>query len=184
MRTETKTQNRQFLNPEHLLRLIPLEPGMVVADFGSGSGHYAVAAATLVGKKGQVFALDVLEDALSQTATLARVVGVYNISTQLCNLEKIGSCRVPDTSCDLVILASLLHQAENKDNVIREAYRVLKTKGRILLVEWRPGTGAFGPPPEQRINKETAQKLLEKYGLRPLAEPAAGSFHYGLLYQK
>jgi ubiquinone/menaquinone biosynthesis C-methylase UbiE len=156
---------------------------MVVADFGAGSGHYAVASAELVGQSGEVFALDILEDPLSQIATSARLVGIHNISTQVCNLEKIGSCKLPDISCDLVIVSSLLHQVEQKDNVVREAYRVLKTGGKILAVEWTSEAG-FGPPVGDRIKKEEVRNLLEKHGFRPVKELPAGSFHYAFLYNK
>lgn len=172
----------KFLNPEKLLTTT-VTPGMTVADFGSGNGYYSVAAAFLVGKKGQVYAIDVMDDALSQTATLAKLSGLQNVSTKQCDLEKFGSCDLPETSCDLVIISSLMHQVENKDNVIREAYRVLKTGGRLLIVEWKPDS-RFGPPPSERLDRDQLRGLLEKYGFRPSGEQEAGSFHYALLYQK
>ena len=180
---QISTQRHTFLNPEQLLREIPLKPGMVVADFGCGNGYYAVAAGVIAGKKGRVFALDIMEDALSQTSTLARLVGLHNVSTEGCDLEKFGSCKLPDTVADMVIIASLLHQAENKDNIIKEAYRVLKTNGRLLVVEWNPDA-IFGPPIEDRLNKEQVRKLLEHHGFRPVSELPAGTFHYAFLYQK
>lgn len=174
---------RQFINPENLLRAVPLEPGMVVADFGSGNGYYSVAAGSMVGKKGQIFAIDILGDSLSQTATLANLVGLHNISTKLSDLEKLRGSTLPDTSCDLVIISSLFHQADNKDNITREAYRVLKTGGRVLVVEWQ-ADATFGPPIVDRMSKETVAKFLEKSSFRPVKELPAGSFHYALLYSK
>lgn len=173
----------QFLNPEHLLRAIPLESGMVVADFGCGNGHYTVAAAALAGKKGQVYSLDILEDCLSQTSTLAKLVGLRNVSTQLCDLEKFGSCTLPETSCDLVIVSSLFHQAENRENILREAYRVLKTGGQLLVVEWQSGA-PLGPPVSDRVSPEAMRTILERSSFRPVKELPAGSFHYALLYAK
>jgi ubiquinone/menaquinone biosynthesis C-methylase UbiE len=180
---QTKYKTKEFLRPEDLLRSIPLEPGMTVADFGAGNGHYAVAAGALVGTKGQVSAFDVMEDALSQTATLARLVGLHNITTRQCDLEKYGATKLPDTGTDFVILSSLLHQVRNRNEVLREAYRILKTGGQILVVEYTPDA-MFGPPVPQRLPKEEAAKLLEQYSFRPVKELQAGAFHYALLYQK
>lgn len=180
---QTPTKVKTFLNPEELLKAILLEPGMMVADFGCGNGYYSVASATIVGKKGQVFAVDILDDALSQTATLARLVGVPNVSTKLCDLEKLGACDLPETCCDLVIISSLLHQVADKDNVLREAYRILKTGGKILIVEWKLES-PFGPPSKDRLGAAAIRALLEKYSFRPISELEAGSFHYALLYQK
>lgn len=175
-------QNR-FLDPQMLLSEVPLAPGMVVADFGCGNGYYSTAAASKIGQKGQVFAIDIMLDALSQTATLAKMEGLRNIIMRQCDLEKFGACDLPETSCDLVIAASLLHQIENKDNAMREAYRALKTGGKILVVEWLP-EAKLGPAPRDRLLATEAKNLLEKNGFRPVKELAAGAFHYALLYQK
>lgn len=179
----TNTKTKQFLQPEQLLRDIPVIEGMVVADFGCGSGHYAAAAGILVGRKGQVFALDILEEALSQTAMMARLLGLHNITTKVCDLEKFNGSGLSATSCDLVMIVSLLHQVEHKDNILREGYRILKTGGQVLVADWILNT-FLGPPLADRINKDEAKSLLEKFGLRPLKELPAGNFHYALLYSK
>lgn len=178
-----QTKIKKFLQPDEILKEIPLAPGMVVADLGSGNGYYTVAAGVLVGKKGHVYAADILEEALSQTASLARMTRLNNISTHQCDLEAVGSCSVPETSCDLVILGSILHQVENKDNVIREAYRVLKTGGKLLVIEWKKDA-PLGPAQETRISRDEVASLLETHGLRPGKELPAGSFHYALVYEK
>lgn len=176
-------QHKIFLKPEELLKAAGLAPGMTVADFGCGNGYYSVAAATQVGIKGQIFAIDILEEALSQTATLAKLARVPNVSTMSCDLEKLGSCDLPDTGCDLVILTSILHQTKNRDNVVREAYRVLKTGGKLLVVEWRPDA-PFGPETADRVGQDEVDNLLTHFGFRPTKKLPAGSFHYALLYNK
>lgn len=174
---------QKFINPENLLAKIPIRPGMVIADFGAGSGHFSVAAGKLAGKKGQVWALDIMEDSLSQTATLAKLEGLHNVGTRICDLEKYGSCKVAETSCDLVILSGLLHQVEAKEAVLREAYRLLKTGGLLLICEWRPEAW-FGPDAQSRLSEKVARELLEHSSFRPVSELPAGAFHYALLYSK
>lgn len=177
------TKTEKFLNPEQVLTAVPLRPGMIVADFGTGNGHYAAAAGKLVGKKGQVWALDIMEDALSQTATLAKLEGLHNVSTRQCDLEKYGSCPVPEMAADIVVMSGLLHQVQDKDAVLREAYRVLKTGGLLLVTEWRPES-AFGPGSEDRLAPTATRALLEKSGFRPKGEVPAGAFHYAFIYEK
>lgn len=176
-------QARQFLNPEELLKSVPIEPGITVADLGCGNGYYSIAAGVLTGRQGQVYAIDVMEDALSQTASLAKLVGIQNVTTKQCDLEKFGSCEIPATSCDLAIMAGIMHQVENKDSVIKEAYWLLKTKGRLLVVEWERES-PLGPEKSRRVGKQDLKALLEKYSFRPMTELPAGSFHYALLYSK
>lgn len=187
MFTATKQNNshasQRFLNPESLLKLVPILPGMVIADFGCGNGYYSVAAGKLAGNKGEVYAVDLLEEALSQTSTLAQLVGVRSITTKQANLENFGSSEISSTSCDLVIMASLLHQVENKENPIREAYRVLKTGGKILVVEWKPES-PFGPEVKNRLKVDEVHTLLQDQGFRPFGELAAGAFHFAWVYVK
>ena len=180
---KSNLKHHSFLDPAELLQAVPAELGNVVADFGCGNGYYSVSAAQIVGSKGQVFALDIMEDALSQTASLAKTMGLSNISTRLCDLEKSGGAPINDTSCDLVIISSLLHQVEKKDIMLKEAYRVLKTGGKLLVVEWKPDAN-LGPAVSSRIAKNETAELLEKHGFRPISEIPAGSFHYGFLYSK
>ena len=186
MTTLTTIRNpktRQFVDPEKLLKAVPLEPNMRVVDMGCGNGHFAVTAGSMIGSKGQVEALDILDEALSQTATLARLRGIQNVSTRICNLELFGSCPLAEQDFDLVIMAGILHQLENPSNAVREAYRLLKTGGRLLVVEWTPES-PLGPVASERQDKETIRRLLETHSFRPERELPAGSFHYALLYAK
>ena len=171
------------MDPPSIVASFGVEAGMRIADFGSGNGYYAVAAGVLAGRSGQVFAIDVLEDSLSQTAALAKLTGIQNVTTKQCNLEKFGSCDLAETSCDLVLMSGIMHQAENRDSVIKEAYRVLKTGGRLLVVEWEKDS-PLGPERNLRVGKSEIKPLLEKYSFRPVSDLPAGSFHYALLYSK
>jgi ubiquinone/menaquinone biosynthesis C-methylase UbiE len=55
-----------FAHPETILSGFDLKSGMHVADLGTGSGFYALAAAHLVGSKGRVYAIDVQKDLLDR----------------------------------------------------------------------------------------------------------------------
>lgn len=181
--TKTNPSKKEFINPEELLKEVGLQQGAVVADFGCGNGHYVVAAARLTGNRGLVYGFDILEEALSQTATLAKLRGVRNVTTKQCDLERFQSTGLADFTCDLVILSSVLHQATKRQEVVREAYRVLKSGGKVLVVDWDRDT-LLGPLTSERIKKEDVRALLEQFGFRPLKDMKAGSFHFAILYGK
>ena len=178
-----RLKTREFASPEKLLRAVPCEPGMNVVDLGCGNGHFAVAAGLAVGNKGRVEALDILDEALSHTATLARLRGIQNVATRSCNLELFNASGLIEQSFDLAIMSGLLHQILNKSNAIREAYRLLKSGGRLLVVEWTKDS-PLGPAWAERLDIAETRKLLEAHGFRPSGELPAGSFHYALLYAK
>ena len=176
-------KTKSFLNPVDLLSQVGLEEGMSVADFGCGNGYFSVAAAKMVGSNGQVNALDILEHMLSQTASQAKLEEVYNVTTIHCDLDNESCKQIDDQSIDFVIVSSLLHQVVKKGNILREAYRVLKTGGQIMVVEWQ-ATSSFGPPRGERVSESDIRAKLQEFGFKPSSELSAGSFHYALLYRK
>jgi tRNA A58 N-methylase Trm61 len=55
-----------FSDPENNIKQFALASGMMVADFGSGSGFYSMAAARAVAPSGKVFAVDIQKDLLQK----------------------------------------------------------------------------------------------------------------------
>src|SRR5258708_33097125 len=103
----------KFLDPDKLLFASGRSAGQSVADLGTGSGFYALAAAKIVGDAGLVYSCDILESALDHVAAEARVKGVRNLKTFRTDLEQSNSClQIPTGSVALVILANLLHQLQ------------------------------------------------------------------------
>src|SRR3989344_5101944 len=123
----------RFIDPHKVLVGAGFRPGMIIGDFGSGNCFYAVAAAEIVGDKGQVYAVDIQEDPLRHLMSETRLKRLRNITTFRCDLEKTDVCPVPAVSCDVVILANILHQAKAKAAVVASAYKALKTGGYVVI---------------------------------------------------
>jgi len=173
-----------FLNPEKIVSEFGVDEGMSVADFGSGAGYFTILLGRLVGEGGRVYALDVQETALDNVKVKARAVGLKNIETIRANLEVIGSSGLSDNSQDLVLLANILFQSDKKVEIIREAKRTLKNGGRLILIDWRLGTGGFGPPDERRTDETAMRALVVEEGLVFERSIDAGQFHYGISFVK
>lgn len=178
----TLTDN--FLNPEAVVGEFGVQPGMQVADFGSGAGHIAILIAQRIGENGKLVALDILEDKLDAVRVKAKAAGLNNVETVRANLEVIGSTGLPDDSQDLVVLVNILFQSQKKSEIFKEAKRVLKPAGRLVLVEWKKAAGGFGPPDELRIDEAAMQSLLTAEGLAFEHNFSAGQYHYGLSFKK
>ena len=92
-----------FLNPKRILEEINvLKPGMQVADFGSGVGYFSLPLAHLVGERGNVYAIDVLELALSSVEARAKSEGIFTIHVRRADLEVPLSSGLPENSLDVV----------------------------------------------------------------------------------
>ena len=171
--------NQGFLNPQEVLNQLKLEGQMIAADFGSGSGGWAIPLAKRL-KFGKVYAIDILEEPLSALKSKGEIQRVYNIETIRSSIEK--GLKLPDLSCDLVLVTNLLFQVEDKKRVLTEAKRVLKKGGEILVVDWLPQ--APQGPKEGRISVEKVKEMAKDLSLKLEKEFQAGVFHYGLIFSK
>lgn len=173
----------KFINPANVVAQMGLKPGNIVADLGSGSGFFALAAAKFVGNAGLVYAVDVQEAKLTATQSSASQQGYKNIQVMKADLDKPFT-EIAETSCDAVILASILHEVQSRAALLKNAYHVLKTGGRILTVEWKMEHSPFGPPLDKRIHEQDLEKELMALGLRKEKDIPADMYHYAMVFVK
>lgn len=173
----------KFVSPSNLIAYTGIMPGSTVADLGCGGGFYAVAAAKAVGGSGTVYAVDVMEDKLSATLSATKQAGCKNVTVVKADLEKPLS-QIQEGSCDLAILASILHEVGSKEALIKNAYSILKTGGQILVVEWKTMASPLGPPMAQRIGQSELEQTFTSLGLRKEKDVPADGYHYAVLFVK
>ncbi len=173
-----------LLDPATVINGLGLAPDMRVADFGAGSGHFTVLISQKVGPQGKVSAIDVQEAPLDSIRAKAKALGLTNIETLRADLEVPGSSGLSDGSQDVVLLANVLFQSKQKSAIIREAKRVLREGGRLILIEWKKGTGGFGPPDDLRMNEEEISRLIQTEGLAAAGDIDVGKFHHVLTFTK
>lgn len=173
-----------FVRPEEVVKNFGLEPGMAVADFGCGSGHYTIAAANLIGKTGTVYAIDVQKELLQAVKSHAEINNLKNIEIIWADLEAPEGSHLASGSLDFVIISNILFQAENHGQIAKEAFRVLKSRGKTAAIEWEKGPGKVGPVLEKRISKEEVQQIFLQEGFKIEREFQPGENHYGLMFMK
>jgi ubiquinone/menaquinone biosynthesis C-methylase UbiE len=173
-----------FLNPTKVLRAAKLHDGDKVADFGAGSGFFTRAAARLVGGRGLVWAVDAHQDMLPRIKSLALEEGLHTVEVVHGNVEKPGGSHLPENNFDLVIIANLLFAAEHKEPIVREAKRILRVGGRILVIDWRNSFGGMGPHQDHIVTEDHARTLAELGGFTYLSELPTGDYHWGFLARK
>src|SRR3989344_3138636 len=173
-----------FLSPDLIINEFGLRPGMNVADFGSGAGYFTVLIAEKVGREGQVYALDIMESALDSVREKAKAVGIGNVEEIRANLEVPGSSSLTDQSQDVVLLANILFQSDKKVEIVREARRVLKDNGSLIIIDWEKGAGGVGPPGRLRTDKASMRSLTVNEGFVFEKAFDAGQFHFGMTFKK
>jgi ubiquinone/menaquinone biosynthesis C-methylase UbiE len=165
-----------FLNPSEVLSQLNLQKFEVAADFGAGSGGWAIPLAQIL-SEGKVFAIDVLEGPLSAMTSKIKLSKILNIQTQVADVTK--GTKLSAGSCDLILMTNLLFQCEDKKSVLEEGKRVLKDGGKILLVDWKKSAN-FGPR-ERAVDFEDIKKIAQEADLKIEKEFEASPYHYGLI---
>ena len=106
--------------------------GARVLDIASGTGDLAMAFAKKVGASGQVVHTDINEAMLRTGRDRLLDAGV-GLPTMVCDAEKLP---FPDNHFDVVTVAFGLRNMTHKDVALKEMNRVLKPRGKLLVLEF------------------------------------------------
>ena len=107
-----------------------IKEGDVVLDLGSGAGFDAFLAAKKVGSSGKVIGIDMTEEMITKATIIASKQGYKNTEFKLADIEKLP---IEDNSIDIIISNCVINLVPNKEKVFAEAYRVLKSGGRMYI---------------------------------------------------
>lgn len=174
-----------FLNPDRVIRHFDIEKGQTVADFGAGHGYFTIPIARAVGTDGRVYAIDIQQEPLDVIAGKAKADHLLNIHAIRGDLETPGGSTLKDRIIDTVLVSSILFQARHPEDILKEAHRVLREKGMLVMIEWDPDANErLGPSLDLRISKHKAMQLAKDTSFELTREFEAGEYHYGLIFTK
>src|SRR5690349_10777715 len=110
--------------------LAELKEGETVLDLGSGGGIDVLLSARRVGPTGKAYGLDMTGEMLALARENQQKSGLTNVEFLEGEIEHIP---LPDNSVDVIISNCVINLSADKDQVLREAFRVLMPGGRFAV---------------------------------------------------
>ena len=110
--------------------LADLKPGEVVLDLGAGGGIDVLLSARRVGPTGKAYGLDMTDEMLALARENQARSGLTNVEFLRGEIEHIP---LPDDSVDVIISNCVINLSADKDQVLAEAFRVLRPGGRFAV---------------------------------------------------
>lgn len=112
------------------IAMASLREGETVLDLGSGAGFDCFLAAQKVGKGGKVIGVDMTPEMIEKARENAKRGKYRNVEFRLAEIEGLP---VADNSVDAVISNCVINLSPDKKRVFKEAFRVLKPRGRLMV---------------------------------------------------
>lgn len=153
-------------NPEAVFDKLGLREGDFFLDAGCGMGDYSIHASKIVGKIGKVFALD-RQNLVDNFDLRISVLNLKNIETKTFDITK--KFPIKSESIDVCFIANVLHAidiSKQDEFIFNEIKRILKTNGKLAIIECKKENLSFGPPLEMRLSSEEIEFLAQKYGFK------------------
>ena len=152
-------------------QLIGIQPGMVVADVGAGTGYMTTRIARLVGPTGKVYANDL-------QAGMLRIIQNKARTEHLVNVEVIEGtetdARLPEGAIDLALLVDVYHEMWHPQEMLRSIRRALKPDGELVLVEYRKEDPSIPIADTHRMSVADVRAEVEAEGFS-VRSPRAGT---------
>jgi predicted methyltransferase len=127
------TRRDRLRDPDAVIAVLELRPGMIVGDLGPGAGHFTLRFARAVGADGMVYALDASRSTLEDLRRAADERGITNLRTVPIARDRL---EVPQP-VDLLFVSATYHHLPAPSSYFAGARTHLRPGGRVAILESR-----------------------------------------------
>jgi ubiquinone/menaquinone biosynthesis C-methylase UbiE len=154
--------------PDLVMDLLHIADGSRVADIGAGAGWFTMRLARRVGPNGTVYAQDLQRE---MTIAIARRVKRENLDNVQVIQGREDSLNLPrDVVLDAVLVVDVYPELKgDRVQFLRSLAASLQPKGRIGIVNYKPGSGGPGPGPSERVASSVVEQDARRARLRVIS---------------
>ncbi|MFM2248096.1 MAG: hypothetical protein RL071_4171 [Pseudomonadota bacterium] len=134
--------------PAEVLATLGLQPGMVAADLGAGTGYFLPHLAAAVGTSGRVLALDVEPNLVAHMQARAKAAGLGQVEARLIPFDDPG---LAPASVDRIVTINTWHHIGGREAYAAKLKAALKPGGALVVVDYTLES-EDGPPKEHRLS--------------------------------
>ncbi|MEZ6118052.1 MAG: methyltransferase domain-containing protein [Pirellulaceae bacterium] len=174
-----------FGNRDRVLAAMQLQPGMVVADVGAGTGAFTRVFSKAVGPNGWVYAVDISPKFLEHISSKSAEEKLGNVSAVFGSATSIN---LPPASVDVVFICDTYHHFEYPESTLASINKALKPGGKLVLIDFEriPGKSREWTLSHVRAGKDVFRQEVEAAGFALQEEVKVEGFeeNYFLRFQK
>jgi len=154
--------------PRDLVAAIGLQPGMTVADVGTGIGYMLPYLSEAVGASGRVLAEDIFDDFLAKAKEHAK--GLPNVSFIQ---GAVDDARLPENGVDRILVLDVYHHFDYPEKMLAGFHKALRPGGKLVVVEYykRPAAMPNGRAMTHiRLDQPDVTKEIEANHFRQVSQ--------------
>jgi ubiquinone/menaquinone biosynthesis C-methylase UbiE len=174
-----------LIDTAKFFRELDLKKGVSFLDVACGWGFYSLAASDIVGKEGQVYAVDLWEEGILNLRKEAASKGSQNLEAFVSDVSQ--NIPIENDCVDVCLMATVLHDLVGDQvdrGAMKEIVRVMKPEGILFIVEYKKTDGPPGPPKPVRLSPQEVDTFVSAYGFRQKHLTEISANHYLQIFKR
>ncbi len=125
----------QAHQPEKVMDVVGVEPGMVIGEVGAGRGYFTFWLSSRVGEAGKVYANDIVPGVLRSVRERCERDGITNIETVL---GEVDDPLLPEGALDMVFIVNAFHDLTHPVVLLNSLISSLKPGATVVIIDRDP----------------------------------------------